>query len=438
MGKEFSLAPNDFCWATGIEDTFIPQTVPGLRALDEYELTQHYTLWKQDLALAAQAGAGALRWGIPWYVVQPAPGQWDWRWTDEVLDTMVNVQGITPILDLMHYGTPLWLEASFADPDYPRLVAEYAAAAAARYKGLVRYYTPLNEPTVNAQMSGRAGQWPPYLRGDKGYLTVLKALARGIVLTVQALRAEQPDMLTVQVEALWHHYTQEAALALAVEQSNAQQFLNLDLTTGRVDERHSLYPWLSDNGFTAADQEWFRANAVSYDFIGGNYYPWGYVEKARRGKLRLVSVARPETSPTPGDTIARPLAELHRRYGVPILVTETSSKGNVERRAAWMDETLAAVRELRQAGVPVVGYTWFPLFSMIEWEYRPATTPVADHLLHLGLFDAAYDAGGVLQRHATPLVDHYRRQAAQGMPVVAAAGAPVEAADPASAAARVL
>lgn len=418
MRKEIGLAPNEFCWATGIEDTFIPQTLPGLRSLDEYELTQHYDLWKQDLALAVQSGARALRWGLPWYKVQPARGQWDWRWTDEVLDYMVNVQGLTPILDLMHYGTPLWLENSFANPDYPHLVAEYAAAAAARYKSLVRYYTPLNEPTVNAMMSGRGGQWPPYLRGDEGYVSVLKALARGITLTVKALRQEQPEMQTVQVEALWHHYSQDPSLALAMAQSNAQQFLSLDLTMGRVDQQHLLNPWLIDNGFTEADRQWFQANAVSFDFIGGNYYPWGYVEKARRGKTRMVSVPRSEKSPTNGATIALPLAELYRRYSVPILVTETSAKGTVQRRTAWMDETLTAVRELRSAGVPIVGYTWFPLFTMIEWEYRPATTSLANHLLHLGLFDAAFDDTGVLQRHATPLVEAYRAQTALPMPAI--------------------
>lgn len=417
MRQELSLAPEAFCWATGIEDTFIPQSRPGLRALDEYELTQHYALWRSDLALAVQADASALRWGIPWYKVQPARGEWDWRWTDAVLDHMVNGLGLTPILDLMHYGTPLWLAASFADPDYPQLVAEYAQAVAARYKSLVRYYTPLNEPTVNAAFSGRSAQWPPYLHGDEGYVTVLLAIARGIVLSVKALQAEQPALRTVQVEALWHHYTHDPTLATAVHASNAQQFLCLDLTTGCVDEQHLLYPWLTQHGFTEADQHWFHANAVTFDYIGGNYYPWGYVELARDDQQTMTRVSPPDAEvPVDGATLALPLAELHQRYGVPILVTETSAKGPVSRRAAWMDETVQAVRDLRQAGVPVVGYTWFPLFTMVEWEYRPSTTPIHDHLLHLGLFDAAYDEAGVLVRHATPLVERYRQHVAQPMP----------------------
>jgi hypothetical protein len=36
-------------FAVGIEDTFIPQTRAGERALDEYELTQHYDYWHSDL-----------------------------------------------------------------------------------------------------------------------------------------------------------------------------------------------------------------------------------------------------------------------------------------------------------------------------------------------------------------------------------------------------
>ena len=60
-----------FCWATGIEDTFVPQVRPGMRALDEYEMTQHYRFWREDLDRVAALGVQAIRWGIPWYQVQP-------------------------------------------------------------------------------------------------------------------------------------------------------------------------------------------------------------------------------------------------------------------------------------------------------------------------------------------------------------------------------
>ena len=58
-------------WATGIEDTFIAETTPGKRRLDEYELQQHYELWRQDLDLATDVGFDMIRYGIPWYRVEP-------------------------------------------------------------------------------------------------------------------------------------------------------------------------------------------------------------------------------------------------------------------------------------------------------------------------------------------------------------------------------
>src|SRR6266511_199508 len=75
-----------FIWATGIEDTFIvdPHPVTG-RTLDEYELTGHYDQWAEDIDRVAELGVAAVRYGIPWYRVEPCPGEFDWSWTDKVL-----------------------------------------------------------------------------------------------------------------------------------------------------------------------------------------------------------------------------------------------------------------------------------------------------------------------------------------------------------------
>src|SRR3954454_9177481 len=122
-------SPGAFAWALGIEDTFIPQLTPGGRLLDEYVLTQHDRVWRDDLRRIAETGTRDLRYGIPWYRVNPAPGVFDWSWTDEVLPYLVTELGVAPILDLVHYGAATWLEGAFLAPDYPGRVAEYASAA---------------------------------------------------------------------------------------------------------------------------------------------------------------------------------------------------------------------------------------------------------------------------------------------------------------------
>ena len=64
----------DFIWASGVEDTFVPQVKEGHRSLDEYHLMGHYEHWREDLALGRDLGVRALRWGVPWYRVEPLPG----------------------------------------------------------------------------------------------------------------------------------------------------------------------------------------------------------------------------------------------------------------------------------------------------------------------------------------------------------------------------
>src|SRR3979490_163358 len=70
----------EFRWAVGIENTFVPHTRAGHRRLDEYELLDHYRQWRQDLDIAADLGISTIRYGIPWYKVNPKPNQYDWSW----------------------------------------------------------------------------------------------------------------------------------------------------------------------------------------------------------------------------------------------------------------------------------------------------------------------------------------------------------------------
>jgi beta-glucosidase/6-phospho-beta-glucosidase/beta-galactosidase len=402
--KTQNSEPRTFLWAGGIEDTFIPQARPGLRPLEEYELTQHYQQWRGDLDRAASLGLRALRWGVPWYRVESEPGVFDWAWVDEVLHYTVRELRIEPIVDLMHYGTPLWLEGSFGAPDYPERVAAYARAFAERYSGLVRFYTPLNEPTVNADMCGRRGIWPPDLTGEAGYTRVLLAIARGIQLSARAIRAASPDAVLVAVEAMgWCRPVSPQAQAAAARRDQ-HELLAWDLVRGAVDAAHPLYGELLASGASEAELAALRAGATEQDVFGVNFYPWSAC---------LVALGQndsPTTQPVPRD--GRLLADVLRRCyahtGRPLFVTETSANEDVAGRAAWMDETIAAVREARAEGLPVIGYTWFPLITMIDWAYRTSDLPVGDHLLHLGLWDSHFDERGVLVREATPLVERYR------------------------------
>jgi len=392
---------SDFRWAVGIENTFVPHTRAGHRRLDEYELMDHYRLWRQDIDLAADLGISTIRYGIPWYKVNPRPGHYDWSWTDPVLEHLVERRGLTPIIDLMHYGTPLWLDNHFVNASYPQYMAEFAAKFAERYGSLVNCYTPINEPSVTANFCGRDGRWPPYLRGSDGYVKVLLSLIRGMNATAEAIRASRPDAVLVHVEDVGLERAASPELAEAAAIAQARRLLPLDLACGRMLPGHPLFGWLLEHGATGAELIELAASTPRWDVLGVNYYPWSNHRIVRRRGGRPREVVDPSTS-----ALADVLRLAHGRYGLPLMVTETSACGSPVERAIWMRETLAAVRQARTEGVPVLGYTWFPLFTMIEWKYRWSRRGLEHHLLHLGLYDVLSRAG--MDREPTPLVEAYR------------------------------
>jgi beta-glucosidase len=395
--------PSDFLWATGIEDTFVPQTRPGHRALDEYQLMGHYDHWRADLDLVQEIGVGAIRWGVPWYRVEPLQEEFDWRWTDQVIPYLVEQLKVLPIIDLMHYGCPFWLRREFAAAEYPEAVAAYAAAFAQRYKSLVHWYTPINEPLVTALFCGKRGLWPPYLRSDSGYVQIILQLIRGMKLTVDAIRSNDSSAMIVAVEAsgLSRSARQELA-ALAIEEEQ-RGFLTYDLYMGKVTHEHPLYPWLIRNGASVHELDALTGEQSPIDAMGLNFYPqWSttqlYLDK--RGRLSYRPVEQD------GAGFATMIESYYRRYGVPIIVTETSARGDLDIRARWLESSVAAIRQLRSKGIPVLGYTWFPLFTMIDWKYRFGRGPLEEYRLDLGLYTLSRNGGP--RWNATPLVEQFR------------------------------
>jgi beta-glucosidase/6-phospho-beta-glucosidase/beta-galactosidase len=373
----------DFLWATGIEDTFVPQTRPGHRALDEYELMGHYEHWREDLSLTQDIGFKAIRWGVPWYRVEPESGKFDWSWTDKVIPFMVEELKILPIIDLMHYGCPFWLKREFANKEYPKFVARYAAEFSKRYKDLIKWYTPLNEPIINALMCGMRGLWAPYLKGDRGYIKLMLQLAKGIIQTVNAIKEIQSDSVMVHVEATGLTRTIREDLSSLAKEEQHRGYLCFDLISGRLTHDHLIFPWLIRNGASPDELDEIRRNKISLDVLGLNFYPqWStkqlYIDKRGRVAFR-------ETEPD-GAGFSELITHYYERYQVPIMITETSAVGTHDIRQQWLKSSVGMIKDLRWSGIPVIGYTWFPFFTMIDWRYRFATEPLEDFYLELGLY----------------------------------------------------
>jgi beta-glucosidase len=399
-------------FALGIEDTFVPQERPGERAIDEYELTEHYERFADDFALASGVGAELVRWGVPWHRIAGDPRRWDWSWTDRAVDALLGA-GLRPIVDLLHYGTPLWLEDQFAHPDYPRHVAEYGFRFAERYGDRVTDYTPVNEPVVHALFSGEYGYWPPYLTGGDGFATIAANLARGFVRTQRAIAETIGDAATfVHVDAAMSFVGDDVATEHRDEAARLRHQVHLveDLVTGRVDGAHPLRGQLA-GVVSDAELAWFAEHAVRPDVMGVNYYPRHSTELFEAGVRHGGGFADPRPSVDRGaEGLREAVVSYAERYGAPVMITETCVTGTVAERLAWLDAVVAASDDLRAEGVPLVGLTWWPLFDMYEWTWRHSDRPRADHLLTMGLYALEESPAG-LSRVPTPLVDAYRAHA---------------------------
>lgn len=383
-----------FIWSVGIENTFVTQVERGERPLDEYALTQHYTYWKEDIDRAIKSGATMIRYGIPWYLIEQKDGVFDWSWVDQVMEYFRGHPEITPIIDLMHYGTPHWLMNEFANGKYPEYVARYALAFAERYGSFITYYTPLNEPYVNAEFCGLNGTWPPYLKGLQGFYYLMGQLSKGIILTVNNILSVVPEARFVHVDATKKYFTYDCTLQNEVDIWNENRFVMWELIEGRIVEGHPLYTLMTNYGVVPETFRWFSENKIELDIVGVNYYPQFSVHEVKRDEKGFIIYPHVLGG---GDELKDIITEAYKRYNRPIFITETSYRGSENERIKWLYDCHQACMDLKKTAIPLIGLTWFPFMDLVDWGYRTSGKSVEEELLPFGLYTLTMN-NGVLTR----------------------------------------
>jgi hypothetical protein len=232
---------------------------------------------------------------------------------------------------------------------------------------------------------------------------VLVQVCDGIVRVCERLRAIDPEIVFLHVDASERYRTSDPALDEEVQFREALVFLALDFVSGRVDERHPLFNWMLKHGTDATRIFSRQERPGPLDVIGMNLYPMFSNKRLTRRGNRLRG-AQPYT--TTG--LVEELAEQYwARYQRPLIISETASTGTVARRRAWLHHSVDAVARVRARGIPLVGYTWWPVFGLIRWAYQRGRLPKARYLEQMGLWDIALTAGGRIAHRPTPLVDAF-------------------------------
>jgi beta-glucosidase/6-phospho-beta-glucosidase/beta-galactosidase len=351
-----------FVFATGIECSYpTVSDVAGRRArVDQLEQTFHYRYWQQDLALVRELGLRWLRYGPPYYRVHTGPDQYDWEFTDLVFAEIQRL-GIVPIVDLCHFGVPDWV-GDFQNPDWPQLFARFARAFAERFPW-VRFYTPVNEIYVCAKLSTLAGFWNERRRGDhRAFVTALKHLCRANLLAIEEILKVRPDAVFIQSESAeyFHLGATDPATVARASWENQVRFLSFDFLYAMPPAGDVLL-YLLDNGLTREEFTWFMGHGLGDRIVMGNdFYERNEQLVAPGGEIR------PAGEVFGWSVITRQYFDRYRR---PVMHTETNNIGrSADEAPRWLWKQFLNVRNLREQGVPVLGFTWFSLIDQVDWD----------------------------------------------------------------------
>jgi beta-glucosidase len=377
-----------------------------------------FAMWAEDVRCAKALGLGAYRFSVEWGRVFPAPGRADPAALAHYarLAEAIAQAGMRPIVCLHHFTNPRWLAAShprlWADERVVDHFAAFADAVAAAVP--VRDWIPFNEPLVYATQAHLTGVFPP---GERRVLCPARAFLGGPVRNLALAHRRAHALLK----------RRDPACRVGVAHNMSPCY---PLRPGRDDAAarrwDELFHWAFLDalalGRMDADLDGGRETVLgeggTLDFVGVNYYSRVFVRRLPGALWPLNAVplyadmtvvpwlaplyrfltsgrATRETDDMSRELypegLAEVLAAVDRRYGLPILVTESGAADATGRlRARHLLGHLGAARAAIDAGVRLEGFLYWSLLDNWEWgSFRP----------RFGLYRVDYENG--FRREAT-------------------------------------
>ena len=341
-----------FVAGTGIECS-APIIAGGIR-MDELAKTGHYEHVETDIRMVRELGVRNLRYGIPIHLANPAPGVFDWTFTDRAMTAMQD-EGIEPIVDLLHFGLPDDVPG-FGDTAFPDRFAGFVAAFADRFPW-ARYYTPVNEPLITALFSAKLGYWNERASDDRSFVRAMLNVARCAVLGSEEIRRRRPDAVFLQSDSCEAYHPVHPDAIERAAFLNELRFIGFELVYGRR-LPDVVRAYVLDNGGTEEELDWFEAHGSDAGCIAGNdYYAVSEKEVLADGSLHDAGVRA---------GYYRVGREYHDRLGVPIMLAETNMEG--DGAVDWLHRIWTDAIRLRDDGVPIRGFIWYGFVNHVDWD----------------------------------------------------------------------
>jgi beta-glucosidase len=326
---------------------------PSIFAEPSGDACDHYHRYGEDLALMADLGFNAYRFGVEWARVEPEAGYVSRAELDHYrrMCAACHEHGITPVVTYNHFSFPRWFarDGGWEHPDAAETFARYAAALTEHLGDLVPWVCTINEPNLIAMLM--ATRMAPVATRDD----------------TEVLGAPLPDgprswpSPNFDAMANAHRKSFDAIKSVrdTIQVGWAPALVDLQAAPGGEDRLARVLP--------AAQLDWLDVSRDD-DFVGVQTYSRELI--GPDGVL-----PPPEGAPTAQtgweiypDALGHTVRFAAERTGRPILVTENGL--GTDDDAARRDYTEGALRGLARAiadGVDVRGYLHWTLLDNFEW-----------------------------------------------------------------------
>lgn len=309
-------------------------------------LADHYTRYKEDFDLLQKMNMNAYRFSIEWSRVEPQEGAWDAEAITHYKEYIADIKrrDIEPIMTLQHFTLPVWFaeKGGFERRGNVKYFLRYVEKIMTELGTGIRFIVIINEPEVYAYESYYQQEWPPNHN---------KVLMMWKVNNVQALAFKRASKLI-------HGMNRRYRVGIA---KNSTYFYPGD-SAWLSHRSASVFQYFQDDFI-------IKKYARHSDFLGVNYY-----QSQRVFGYRMHN---PEDQPysdvnwmlAPAD-IEFVLERLHRKYKLPLLITENGlADAEDQYRQWWIKETVMAMQRAMGRGVQLIGYLHWSLMDNFEWAY---------------------------------------------------------------------
>jgi beta-glucosidase len=337
----------------------LPETVfkdPSGDACDSYHL------YDQDFAIARTIGLNCYRFGIEWARIEPEPGQFSRAELDHYARVLASCRahGLVPIVSYNHFTVPRWfaMRGGWEAADSADLFARYCDRTTRALGDQIGMASPFNEANIHLLIKAlRSGATPEY-RAKRVAMIAAAARATNSPSFSSILYAD-PDRIDA------HLLDAHAKAYQAIKAGPGDFPVGVTLTTQSVQAvgKGSIAPQVEE---TLYGRWWDAVNAS--DFVGVQAYFRFRVD----AKGILPTPAGAEMTGAGYEYYPQALGEVIRfaagKTRKPIFVTESGiGTDDDSRRVAWLDASVAQVRQCLDEGIAVGSYIYWSLLDNFEW-----------------------------------------------------------------------